>query len=61
MRAAELEGGFVVQRRLLDDHRVAFLARLVWAFGDRVADACVTDDLGVSQAGHNPDLLDAGP
>src|SRR5258708_5239620 len=60
-RAAELEAWFIAQHRLLDDHRVAFFVRLVWPFGDRVADAGVSDDLGVSKAIDHPDLLDAGP
>jgi hypothetical protein len=57
---AELEAGFVAQNRLLDDHGVAFLARFVWPFGDRVADAWVADDIGVSESVDNPNLSDAG-
>src|SRR6202165_2475506 len=60
LRAAEHEAGFVVQGRLLDDHRVAFLARLVRAFGGGIANTGVPDDLVVSQSGDAPDLLEPG-
>src|SRR5260370_34033435 len=60
-RAAELEAWFIAQHRLLDDHRVAFFVRLVWPFGDRVADSGVSDDLCVSKSIDHPELLDAGP